>query len=326
MGGNVFSEGTTRRFLVDEYFQITPIILNTLIGIHSVNRCEVISTYSEKESFGDADILYSTFDNIPIDARVFGAVFNTKNVSRNSEVTSIEYNQLQVDFIHIHQDHFDYGLHYFMFSDCGNLVGKLAHQLGMKHGHKGLVLPLRDGNNKFSEVTLTLDPELTLIFLGLDRDKFRAGFNNLQEIFEFISASPYYLPDAYKLENLNTIARIRDRKRDTYRKFLEYGATYVGPTHHKVDDKSIYLQKIFEFFPDAYPVYKDALQKLALQKLAKEKFNGNIVTAWTGLKDKELGEFMKELRRDWYFSNENILNLSVDQIRDRVLDKRSSWF
>lgn len=321
MGGLALKNTFTRRYQAEEYFSLTREVNSLLVQIYEIDRIEVIPAFHEKESFGDMDVLYNTTHNSAVTIDTIKKVFQPNEIVRNGEVISFDYKELQIDIIHSPYDSFDYALHYFSWNDTGNLVGKLAHQMGLKHGHRGLVLPLRDGDNKFADVTITLDPEKTLIFLGLDHDKFRDGFRNLQEIFEFVTASPYYNPENYKLENLNTIARVRDRKRETYRKFLEYGETWTGTPFPKVEDKSVFLQKIFEFFPEAYPEYKDAMQKLAMQKFVKEKFNGNIVSDYTGLNDKQLGAFMQELKKDWYFSNENIVYLTDKQLWDRVMEK-----
>ena len=321
MGGNVFPEGITRRYQADEYFELTPKILNRLWLNNNYVYGVVIPAYHEKESFGDCDVLYSTKDDKPIDAAVFGDLFATSLVSRNSEVTSIAYKELQIDCIHIPREQFEYGLNYFRMNDAGNLIGKLAHQVGLKHGHAGLFLPLRDGDNKFAQVRLTLDHDKTLELLGLDVKTFNDGFDNLQQMFEFVASSRYYNPEIYLLENNNTISRVRDRKRDTYRKFLEFGTTYRGPVYEKVADKSVFLEHIFECFPEAYPAYQEAMHKLAVRKFIKEKFNGHIVANLTGVQGKELGQFMQILRADWYFRDENIIYMSHDQLMGHVLEK-----
>jgi hypothetical protein len=321
MGGNVFPEGVTRRYHADEYFALTPDIITKLCMLTNVNRCGIIPAYREKESFGDCDLLYSTYDNKPIDSRILGELFNTTNVSRNSEVTSIEYKEIQIDFIHIPNDHYDYAFRFFSYNDFGNLASKLFRYFGLKHGHMGLHLVLRDGDNKFGEILLSLDHDRALQFVGLDPATFNAGFDNLKELFDYVVTSPQYSPEWYLLENVSAAGRIRDKKRPTYQKFLEYGLSYTGPSATKVVDKSIFLEQIFDFFPEAYPAYKDVMQRLAMQKMVKEKFNGDILSTWTGLAGKELGALMKRLHDDFYFKQENIVYLTTDQIHDRVMEK-----
>lgn len=297
---------------LDDYFYDS---LSRLFGY------EVIPAYSEKETFGDMDIIYTTDDDIPLTVEVFTKLFAPKEIIRNSNVTSLEFKEFQVDFIHSPVDEFEYALSYFSYNDCGNLVGKLARRFGLKHGHNGLVLPLRDGNNMFGEVTLTLNHGRTLDFLGLEAEKFNDGFDNLDQIFEFIAASPHYNPDDYKLENISAAGRVRDKKRETYQKFLIFGENWCGERVPKSEDKSVFLRDIFEAFPEAYPEYKQKMFELATQKFIKDKFNGELVSEWTGLKEKELGLFMRVLRDDFYFKPENIVYLSTDQLKTRVMEK-----
>jgi len=170
----------------------------------------------------------------------------------NGGVTSFDYKGFQIDLIHTTHEKFDYALSYFSWNDCGNLVGKLAHRFGLKHGHDGLFLSLHDGHNKFGSILLTENHDDTLKFLGLDVKKFKNGFDNLEEIFAFVAASPNYSPDWYLLENITSAGRIRDKKRDTYRKFLEFGAAYTGPRAAKIVNKNDCLDLIFK--PEYDPI------------------------------------------------------------------------
>lgn len=324
MGGNIF--GTTRRYQADEYFklvdEVCAVFKNTDVRW---NEFEVIPAYSEKESFGDLDILYSTTDDIPLDVKHFSSMFDTDQVSRNSNVTSIAYKEFQIDFIHMGQDNFDYSLAYHSWNDLGNLTGKLARYFGLKHGHAGLVLPMRDGDNKFDEILLTLDHDRFLKFVGLDSDVFNSGFDNLQQIFEYVATSPYYNPEWYKLENISSVGRIRDRKRDTYRKFLEFNKTQTGTYPERLADKSDALEHIFKAFPEALPEFNKKMCELALLKLAKEKFNGDLVSEITGFTDKDLGNFMKHLRKDFYFKSEVVAYLSDEKIRSLIIKHQNSF-
>jgi DNA polymerase/3'-5' exonuclease PolX len=110
------------------------------------------SVYNNKESFGDMDILYSTYDNKSINKNAFNFIFAPTEIVQNTNVISLDYKQLQIDFIHIKEDEFDYALNYFGNNDLGNLIGKIARQFVLKHGHNGLILPLRDGNNIFGKL------------------------------------------------------------------------------------------------------------------------------------------------------------------------------
>lgn len=326
MGGNALKNVPTRRYEADEYFSLTQEVLEKLKRAKTQAwRFDIIPAYHDKESFGDMDVLYATDDDIPFDVDTVQYIFNPTEIVRNTSVISFDYKGFQIDLIHSKTDEIEYALCYFSWNDCGNLIGKLAHQLGLKHGHSGLILPLRDANNKFHDIVLTNYHVETLHFLDLDYRKFEVGFNNLDEIFNFVAASRYYNPEWYKLENLNTIARVRDRKRETYKKFLEFGESWEGPRAAKIEDKSIYLPMILNHFR-ATDEFNVVMRDMALQKLAKEKFNGEIVSRISGLKDKELGGLIKFLRSKNEFTPEMVAYLSPKSIETLITQAMFEYF
>ncbi len=61
------------------------------------------------------------------------------------------------------------------------------------------------------------------------------------------------------------------------------------------------------------------MANLAMVKLCKEKFNGDIVSNLTGLTDKDLGKFMSHIKNNFYFRKENIVYLSSGRIEKNIL-------
>jgi len=321
MGGNALKNTTTRRMSVDEYDERSSEILDRMKHFGYFNSIEIIRSYHTKDSFGDCDILYSTFDDRPLAVEDVEGLFDTNEIVRNTSVISFDYREMQVDFIHIARYEFDYATNYFAFNDCGNFVGRLAHQFGLKHGHNGLYLPLRDGDNTFGEICLSLDHNVTLEFLELDVSKFNAGFETLEDVFRFVRESPFFSPEFYKMENLNTIARMRDRKRSSYNTFLKFNEenpvsnAWVNP-HSK--EKFRYLERIFREFPEAKLEYIEKTHALAAQRYAKSRFNGDIVGFITGLEGKELGKFMQHLRGVFLLQQHALPLLSDTQIHNII--------
>jgi hypothetical protein len=168
---------------------------------------------------------------------------------------------------------------------------------------------------------LTLDYRQTLEFLGLDVARFDAGFNNLDEIFEFVSSSTFFNPELYKLENLNTIARTRDKKRSTYNSFLKFCEHYTGPVWNRtVQDKAEYVPLILNNFPQAVPEFNRAMSDLVARQEYKKRFNGELVSELTGLVDKELGLFMRFLKVDHAFSIGSVLYTPQNKINRLIVD------
>lgn len=316
MGGKALTDGLTRRQTREEYFQKSfevTTILNSQVDLYS----KLTKTYTQKDSFGDSDIIY--FSPEPLSKDDVEYLFqDSKEVKRNNTVISFEYKEMQVDLIWAHSDYFWFCYEYHGNHDLGNFIGKLAHKFGMKFGHDGLWLPIRDDTQHVQDVLVTRDHRKAMEFLGFDYEVYRNGFNTPEEIFQYVTTSPYYNPDFYLLENNNTISKMRDKKRPSYNAFLKFGAEYTGQRWLPDSDKLSYLPQIFDYFPGVQEHYEVALQKLTYQRALKQKFNGNLVGQLTLLWGSELGEFMQVLRNDPYFEGYNILLRDHNEIAGAI--------
>ena len=93
-------------------------------------------------------------------------------------------------------------------------------------------------------------------------------------------------------------ARVRDRKRLTYQKFLRW---VNDPANGIPENESIpkaqlrkeWLERAFVAFPGFKERFDSAMEKMERIRLANAKFNGNLVRDLTGLDGKKLGEFMR---------------------------------
>ena len=93
-------------------------------------------------------------------------------------------------------------------------------------------------------------------------------------------------------------ARVRDRKRLTYQKFLRWvndpaNRIPENETVPKAQLRKEWLERAFATFPGFKERFDSAIEKMAKIRQANEKFNGNLVRELTGLEGKELGEFMR---------------------------------
>ena len=311
MGGNVF-KGKTRRYSAEEYHKLVPEILDKLSPL--VSRASDIKSYSKKESFGDMDILYIPNVHFNIDTLTDVLSVEYDDVIRNGNVWSVCYNDFQIDLIKTTGEEFEYAKSYFDGSDVGNLRGKIAHKFGLKHGHSGLIYVVRSENHVLGEIVLTRDPKVALDFLNIE-DK--QNFETLEEIFENVIASKYFNPEIYAFENMNAVARIRDKKRDTYNKFLKYLEGKEFPNaYHFEKDKTVYIDMIFTAFPHARAEFDALWEKKRIVDDAASKFNGTIVSRITGLENKELGNFMKGIKE--YLKPDFVTKLSAETVENII--------
>lgn len=225
MGGNALK--STVRLLAHDYYVVASLVESKLKLMFS--EVSVIPSYANKESFGDLDILVNIHGVETKWVDLVRTHFKPDQLIKNGNVVSfsfpVDYKVFQVDLIASSAELFKTSLFYFSYNDFGNLLGRLSHKLGLKFGHTGLHYVVRDSKVQGTqEILITRDPSQILAILGLSYERYSLGFKTLDEIFNYVSSSKFFNPDIYLLDNLNHGSRIRDRKRETYRKFLEWCA------------------------------------------------------------------------------------------------------
>lgn len=323
MGGNAMAPFGARRFERAGYLILAQEVLGKLSGIGGYYGWVEIPSYSSKDSFGDLDVLCTNVDNDVFQEILM--IFDNPHFVRNSGVMSFVYKELQVDIISTLPEEYHTSLSYFSYNDLGNLIGKIYHKFGLKYGHGGLCLPVRDGDNKFAEVVISRNMDKIFGFVGLDYGKFLKGFVNLQDVFDFVISSRYFSPELFSFENMNSIARIRDRKRATYNAFLKYIDGISSDYKVEFDkDKSVYLDKIFAYFPEAWAGYEKVMIEFEKTTEFKKRFNYDIIKGWvleeiSGAimpEGKELGIFISGLKE---YIGQGIMELSSEKLKERTI-------
>lgn len=263
--------------------------------------------YSEKEDFGDLDIIVKANTDVVRAAVIkhFGLIpedskeDHSHQYSTNSNVFSFLHNKFQVDLICTVAD-YESSIAYYSFNDVGNILGRFYHKLGLKFGHQGLLYPLRDSRGAVKkEIVVCKDTKKILEFLGLDVNKWMNGFTTLEDIFEWVATGRFFDSRIFKGE-LSPINEKRDRKRKTFSKFLDW-VEETNPGDHWCfltrDDRDRYIPMIDEYFGcDITGQLSEFEIQMEREKVMKSKFSGELVMELTGLKGKSLGDFMTALK------------------------------
>jgi hypothetical protein len=305
MGGQALKNTITRRYAKQEYVQLRDEVLDILKRDFPERKVAAIQAYRAKESFGDLDILFET-DQTNFDLLSYiKQMFKPNEFYKNGNVISFDYQQFQIDLIGSPREDFDISSHYFAWYDLGNIIGRLYHKMGFKYGHNGLSLLFKDDNYQYEELCFSKDIEAILGFADLDAKRFLQGFDTLEDIFSFAVSSQFFNRDIYLLDNRNHASRIRDKKRPTYNallKWLEsqehlpaYPWTSVreqGGRRHQAE----FLERAFAYFPHLKPQYEQIQAQFKQWQMARQKFNGRLVGASTGLSEQALGHFMQWLK------------------------------
>lgn len=218
-----------------------------------------IPAYKEKTDFGDVDLLLTgdlktdfVINHILNNEEYFriNGIVNSGGINSLAIQVVLEDNTLtgpfQLDLIYQNQKEiFDFSLNYFSYNDMGNLIGRVAAAYGLKFGHDGLHQRLylnkegefqnvyalktqREENQQSkdlfikSEVLITRDFDKALKLLGYDPERFKLGFNTVNDIFEYATSTKLFQKNFFDLENRNHKSSRRDKKRIMYNEFIKY--------------------------------------------------------------------------------------------------------
>lgn len=325
MGGNALKEVRTQRLNKEDFEKCEKQVILFLKEFFPDALVDSIPSYAEKKDFGDLDVMISeegleAGGGIPRLIEGAKERFFSRQEKANGHVLSFEYRSskddergFQVDIIQMPEVTFDFAKNYFSFNDLGNLIGRTAHKMGLKFGHNGLWYVMKDGDHKIADVLLSRDFDKSLVFLGFKPERFRKGFENLKEVYEYVGGSKYFNGDIYLLENQSYKSRVRDKKRPTYQMFLAWirennkVSVFVYPT-----DKKEWLPLMFKEFPSFKKEYDKAFERSSQIVDLKEKFNAKLIATWTGRSGQALGHLMTNVKSE--FDNDiKMLNFLKDK-------------
>lgn len=318
MGGNALKNCETRRYDADEYFELANEVGYRLTTLFADTPMMDIKAYRNKESFGDLDLVIVS-DSLPSNwvAEVVNN-FGPKEFVKNGNVLSFEFKEFQVDLITVPFSEYDTSLNYFAYNDLGNLLGRIAHSIGLKLGHDGLSYNWRIDSYQFKNEVISTNWEEICNVLGVSYERYCQGFDTLEDIFEFVVASPFFHSDIYLLENRNNYARTRDKKRKTYTEFLNWIEDYdhteaqaVNKTTRDTLPKDVWLPHHFTHINGFYETYNRVQAEWAEETKFKSRYNGDVVKKITGLDKQELGLFMHWMREN--VSNTRKMMLVIDE-------------
>lgn len=305
MGGNALKTTTTRRYDKSEYEALVEIVLGKLQNypLFAGRRMEAVKAYENKESFGDLDLLIES-DGLP--HTVWFAVvdlFRPNEIVRNGGVTSFDVNNFQVDLLMTPSKVYDMTAGYYAYNDLGNLIGRIAHNMGLSYGHGGLVYNVFSKNKdstKLDSVVLTLDPLEAMSFLGYDVQRWKRGFATVEDIFEFCASSPYFHASFYDLEKRTYKARVRDAKRPTYQKFLSWLSLHDYPVGDATEGfRETHLMRARSVFPhfdqDVAQVYTN--EQILVD--SKRNLNAEIIARVLEIPIQNVGLWFRTFKKEW---------------------------
>jgi len=291
---------------------------------------QTIKTYHTKPDHGDLDVLIKmdeNFRNKKIELKKYvEETFHPNVIHNNSGVLSFDYESFQIDFIPIKECNWDIANVYYSYDPLGNIMGKTFHRFNLSYGWEGLYYKYRNFNGiNSNNILLSKDPKKIFDFGGYDYEKYLNGFDTLEDIFKFVIDSKYFDAEMFQFKNLNQIDKKRNRKRASYKIFLEYLEKNDIRNQYLFDHtKENYIPLIDKFFPEANLITEmDKLKQIdEINRSINEKFNGKIVMEWLPeLQGKELGAAITKFKKvldDKY--EDFILFATPHQIHDKFME------
>jgi hypothetical protein len=321
MGGHALQllNITTERKTTPEFFKI---YTEVVLPFHKIGfETHLVKFYREKSTHGDIDILIMTQPN----RNIFDLIkeyIPTKGITKNGNVISFEYNNFQIDFICVSPSHWETSVDFFDYDPTGNLMGKIAHKFGLIYGFEGLLYKFRSTTSHFSEdIIISTDSAKIFNFLGYSYSEYCRGFETLNDIFHYIIFGKYFNKSIFQLEELSSVDRKRNRKRDTYNAFIKYVGLLdfldVKKDYTFEKDKSKYIEFINSSFPNSHLIDKINVlkEKERIFNEMKLKFNGNLIMEkYPELTGKELGYVLTHFKDSYSNFDEFILNNTQEEI------------
>lgn len=332
MGGNALKNTETERKSAAEYFALSKEVLVRLQTFFPDATFWVIDAYKNKPSFGDMDVIAVNMPAFDY-KNVLVELFNANEVVHNGTVWSFDYKKMQVDLLFTKEQDFEASTVYFAFNDLGNFMGRIAHKLGFKYGHNGLSYTFRSHTDHvFAEYNFKRSPREVFAFLGYDYDTFLKGFDELEDVFKYATETKYFNKDIYHLDNRGAVSRVRDKKRKSYNAFMTWLETAEGLTAYPWvslserggrKDTDVGMTTAFQMFPEFKAWYDETKVQVQKKQEYTKLFNGDIVKEVTNLAGEKLGELMKNIKTQGFFTEDYVLNelKTKENVQNFVLEQ-----
>lgn len=275
--------------------------------------------FADKKNFGDLDILVSSevlqkdpefLQTLCIDLGI------TQHRSGGAFYTTV-FKGLQTDFFPCPASEIDSQYTFMCFGEIGNILGRLVRRFKLKFGIDGLTYVFRHGDHYKYVVPLTQDFSFICEMLGLDYATWVRGFEAQEEMFKWITVSPWFSPKPY-LDEDGPIAQ-RASIRPGMAAFVEFVKAHVP------EDAGGYLEDPLTWVSDKFPQVglkdkiAEQMRKVENKTANAAKFNGKIVmAAHPHLKGDALGRFISAFKTSHPHFDDYVAVTSEEQIKEDI--------
>jgi hypothetical protein len=291
MGGKVIKNIVTPVGVNKETYQKVVSFMSCVLHEYQFS---IIESFDDKQDFGDLDVLVVEPNYQNINSQINDGLDSVINGSINSMVFDLakvgEAGYFQIDIINTPKDELEFAKFYHGKGDIGNLIGRIAHNLGLKFGHDGLWYVYKNDTQVIEEILLSRNPIEVLNFLGFKIDNLEDfKFQGIEDVYQFVVSSPFFCSSFFQMENRNHAVRTRDSKRPNYMGFLNY-IEKLDEQNKPIAGKDYFMQAIFYF--GKFDLYQQALKKQAMICHRKAIIDPKFVSDFTKKTGIELGKMI----------------------------------
>ena len=206
----------------------------------------------------------------------------------------------------------DFWMH--SFGDVGMIVSSTVKAWGFRlSASRGLYIDIP----VHGLFILSYDVQRVIDFLGLNWERYTAGFDTVEEIFDWI-AEVEINNERIGIKSLGKLERKEHGNRSMWVNYWSRGILdeEYAPCE---EEKKRAQQAALDYFGKKRE-YEAILGKLEKERLLKGKFNGNKVKEWTGAEGRRLGVLMRRLKEDGRVGLEKVAGMSEEEIKGVVME------
>lgn len=287
--------------------------------------------HDAKADFGDMDVIVRAGPDWGERREQIVRDLGITQVKVVGHVYSTVYRGLQTDFFAVPAARLD-SMHAFMsFNDVGNIIGRMCRRFNLTWGEDGLSYVHRRASSESyrADLPVTQDFARVCAFLGLDHAAWVRGFADLDALFVWVTASPYFSVAPY-LDEVEGTMKQKSKLRPTIIRFIEWLRERGITQRVEFADKASYLPQVIAAFPEADLPRKLALedQREARAIALRAKWSGKLVMQLRPeLRGAALGEFIQAFRAALGGADafeEWVLAASDDEIAARIRADQST--
>lgn len=231
MGGKLFN---VDRIGIEEHDK-TLALFKQAMSEHDIT-IEEVPYFRTKDSFGDIDVLTTSEQVGKLGTDWVETITDTLSKYSDTEtsgkqgagVKSFKFNNTQVDLIYVPESVYQRTKDMLSWNDLSGFVGVIMRRLGLRLSNKkGIGISLSrytsyEIDDSKNWLYLDLPLKVAIEIAGLDYSRFEQGFDTKEEIFDYLTSSPYYEYGLFSYENGNNKHRQRNKNRGTFKEMLEY--------------------------------------------------------------------------------------------------------